>query len=127
MNTGNIIEEIKKKYPGKTIILDPEEDPTEIICEIDPTADHAERSIALAVVGKSKSHVHKKSTEVYEAIKGQLIVYTNGKKFMLQEGEKMTIKPGEVHYAEGNEAWFLTYSEPGWRLDDHIVNFKAKP
>lgn len=121
MNTSKIIDEIKKKYPRKAIILDPQDNPTEIICEIDPTVDHPEKSVALAVVGKSKSHVHKKSTEIYEAMKGALTVYKNGNKFTLQEGEKMTIKPGEVHHVEGHETWFLTYSEPGWTFEDHIV------
>ena len=121
MNTQKIVEEIKKEHPGKTIILDPQDNPTEIICEIDPTSNHPEKSIALAVVGRSKPHVHKKSTEVYEAVKGELTVYKNEKKFVLNEGEKIMINPSEVHYVEGDEAWFLTYSEPGWRFDDHII------
>ena len=121
MNAQKIIEEIKKQYPGKTIILDPQDDPTEIICEIDPTADHPEKSIALAVVGRSKPHYHKTSTEIYETIKGVLIVYKSGKKYTLREGEKLTIKAGEPHNVEGEEAWFLTYSKPGWRFEDHIL------
>jgi len=121
MDSKRIIQEIKEKYPGKAIICDPEENPTEIICEIDPTSKHLEKSIALAVVGKSKLHYHKKSTEIYEAIKGELTVIIDGKKHELMEGQKITIKPGEVHSAEGEDAWFLTYSKPGWRFDDHIV------
>ncbi|OGM11327.1 hypothetical protein A2Z22_05065 [Candidatus Woesebacteria bacterium RBG_16_34_12] len=121
MNTDKIVEEIKKQYPGKAIVLDPEDNPTEIICEIDPSSDHPERSVALAVVGKSKHHYHKRSTEIYETKKGMLTVYINGKKFILNKGEKITIKPEEVHSVEGDEAWFLTYSKPGWRYDDHIV------
>ena len=121
MDAQKVIEEIKKKYPGKTIILDPQDNPSEIICEIDPTIDHPEKSIALAVVGRSKPHYHKKSTEIYEVIKGELTVYKSGKKYVLKEGKKLKIEPDEVHNVEGEEAWFLTYSEPGWRLDDQIV------
>ncbi len=121
MDTKRIIEEIKEKYPGKTIICEPEENPREIICEIDPTSEHPGKSVALAVVGKSKLHFHKNSTEIYKALKGKLIVIIGGKKHILKEGEKITIKPHEIHSAEGNEAWFLTYSKPGWRFDDHIV------
>src|SRR3989344_9675092 len=113
MNIKKIIKKLRFKYPGKEIILDPQDNPTEIICEREPTADHPERSIALAIVGKSKPHYHKKSEEVYEAVKGILIVYKNGKKIILKEGGKITIAPKTIHYVEGNEAWFLTYSEPG--------------
>ena len=121
MITQKIIQEIKKKYPGKAIILDPKDNPTEIVCEIEPTTDHPEKSIAIAVVGRSKPHYHKNSTEIYEAVKGELTVYKSGKKYVLKEGERLTIETGEVHNVEGDEAWFMTYSAPGWRLDDHIV------
>ena len=121
MDANKIIEEIKREYPGKAIVLNPEDNPTEIICEIDPSSDHPESTVALVVVGKSKSHYHKKSTEIYETKKGVLTVYINGKKFVLNEGKKITIKPGEIHSVEGDEAWFLTYSKPGWRFDDHII------
>lgn len=121
MNTQKIVKELYTKYPGKEIVLDPSENPTEIICELEPTSDHPERSTALAIVGKSKPHYHKKSTEIYEAVKGTLTVYKGGKKFMLNEGEKITIEPNIVHYVEGDEAWFLTYSTPGWTFEDHIV------
>lgn len=121
MDVKKIVAELKKKYPGKDIIFDPPEDPTEIIVEIEPTKDHPERSLALAVVGSSKPHYHKKSTEVYEVTKGELTIYLDNKRHILREGEKMTIKPNVVHSVEGNETWFLTYSSPGWTFDDHIV------
>jgi len=121
MNSKKIIKELQNKYPDKEVILDPPENPTEIICELEPTSDHTERSIALAIVGISKRHYHKKSTEIYEAVKGILTVYKGGKKFVLHEGEKITIEPNIIHYVEGDEAWFLTYSKPGWTFEDHIV------
>src|SRR5688572_852642 len=113
MNSQKIVSELQEKYPGKEIILDPTDNPTEIICELEPTTNHPEKSIAFAIVGKSKPHYHKKSTEIYEAVKGILTVYKNREKYVLHEGEKLTIEPGVVHYVEGDEAWFLTYSEPG--------------
>lgn len=121
MDVKKIIDEIKRKYPGKTIVLDSKDTPKEIICEIDPSSDHPESSVALVVVGKSKSHYHIKSTEIYETVKGVLTVFINGHKFILREGEKITIKPKEVHTVESDESWFLAYSKPGWRSDDHIV------
>ena len=121
MDVAKVVKELKKEYPGKTIIKSPPDNPTEIICEVEPTSDHPERSLAVAVVGKSPLHYHKKTTEIYKAIKGKLIVYRNGKKHKLKEGNRITIKPGEIHYAEGNEVWFNTYSKPGWTFEDHIL------
>jgi len=121
MNTQKIIKELQAQHPGKKVILDPPDNPTEIICEIEPTAVHPERSVALAIVGTSKPHYHKKSTEIYEAIKGILTVYIEGKKHVLHEGEKITIEPHVIHYVEGDETWFLIYSSPGWTFEDHIV------
>ena len=36
MNTQKIIKELHARYPGKQVILDPPENPTEIICELSP-------------------------------------------------------------------------------------------
>ena len=121
MNTQKIIKELHQLYPGKKVILDPSENPTEIICEISPTSKHPENSIALAIVGSSKPHYHKYTTEIYEARKGILTVYVNGKKHVLNEGEKITIEKNTVHYVEGDEAWFLIHSNPGWTFEDHIL------
>lgn len=121
MNTDKILKKLKRKYPGKNIIFNPRDNPTEIVCEIDPTSEHPEKSLAMAVVGKSLPHYHKKTTEIYEVIKGKLTVYKNGKKFLLKEKDKMTIELNVTHYVEGDETWFLTYSKPGWTLKDHIL------
>jgi len=121
MNVQKILKAIDDKYPGKKTILDPPENPTEIVCELEPTSDHPEQSTALAIVGRSKPHYHKISTEIYEAVKGTLTVYKDGQKFILKEGEKITIKPNVIHHVEGVEAWFLTYSKPGWIFEDHII------
>lgn len=121
MNLKKVIEDLKTEYPGKEIILDPPENATEIIVEIEPTKDHPEKSLAMAVVGKSKPHYHKKTTEIYEVTRGELNLYIDGKKHVLKEGENMTIEPNTVHYAEGDETWFLTHSKPGWTFEDHIL------
>ena len=120
MNVKKIIKELKTKYPGKNIVYDPA-NPCEIIVEIEPAKDHPERSLALAVVGKSKPHYHKTTTETYEVVKGELLLTVKGKKHILKTGEKMTIKPKSIHSAEGKETWFLIHSTPGWTVEDHIV------
>jgi len=122
MNTERILEKLEKTYPDKNIVLAPsEENCTEIIVEVEPTADHPERSLTLAIVGKSEPHYHNKSTEVYEVTKGELTLHIEKEAFILKGGAKKTIKPGQVHYVEGNETWFLTHSTPGWTFKDHIL------
>lgn len=120
MDVGRVVGELKKKYPRKQIIKNG--DPvTEIICEIDPTAEHPEWSAAIAVVEQIAAHYHKKTTEVYEVIKGKLQLNKDGENFKLSEGDVMTINPGEVHFASGNETWIKATSKPGWVIEDHIL------
>lgn len=123
MNKEKVIRRIKERYPGKEIFIDPPEadDPVEIIVEIEPSSEHSEHSVALAVVGKSALHYHKESTEVYEAIEGELKVTVDGKVNIVKPGEQTMILPRQLHNAEGEEAWFLTHSKPGWTMGDHLV------
>ncbi|MCU7806190.1 MAG: hypothetical protein KZQ96_23705 [Candidatus Thiodiazotropha sp. (ex Lucinoma borealis)] len=123
MDKEKIIAKITSRYPGKEIIIDPPGavDPAEIIVELEPTSQHPGHSLALAVVGKSTPHYHKKTTEIYEAVEGIVKIDIEGKEVVLQPGEKVTINPKQLHHAEGNKAWFLTHSRPGWTFEDHIV------
>ena len=121
MNAARIITELQQKYPGKNIIKNDEKNPTEILCEIDPTSEHPEYDVAISVIDYSIPHYHKRSTEEYELIKGKLVVMIDGKKFLLRVGEKITIHPGSVHSARGNETWIKATSRPGWTPEDHIL------
>ena len=121
MDLEKVQKELKEKYPGNNIVVIEEGDYQEIICEIESSIDHPERSLAMAVVGRSQPHYHKVSTEVYEVVKGELIISIDGETQILNEGESLEIKPGIVHSAQGNECWFLTHSRPGWQLEDHIL------
>ena len=121
MDTEKVQKELKEKYPGNNIVVIEDGEYQEIVCELEPSIDHPERSLALAVVGRSQSHYHKVSTEVYEVVKGELTIHIDGDTKILNEGEKLEIKPGIVHSAEGNECWFLTHSRPGWQFEDHIL------
>lgn len=121
MNVNKVIKEIKIKYPCKGIIFDDPKNPSEIIVELEPARDHPERSLALAVVGKSKPHYHKTTTEIYEVVKGILKLTIDNKEYTLNPGEKITIVPNSVHSAAGDETWFLTHSTPGWKFKDHIL------
>lgn len=66
-------------------------------------------------------HYHKVNTEIYEVIKGKLIVYLAGKIFVLKKGEKIKVPPYTIHQTIGSETWFYIYSDPGWKLEDHIL------
>ncbi|MCL5676156.1 MAG: cupin domain-containing protein [Patescibacteria group bacterium] len=120
MNINKIIDELKTKYPNKNILQNGSP-VTEIVCEIDPASQHSDYSVAIAVAGKSAAHYHKKTTEIYEVIKGILNVYKNNQKIIVKKGQKITIEPGVVHWVEGKETWFRTTSSPGWIVEDHIM------
>ena len=121
MNVERIIKELSQQYLGKKIIRDDEENPAEIICEIDPAVNHLERSVAIAVIDRSKPHYHRKATETYKVIRGELVLVINSQEHKLKEGDNLTIKPEDIHYAIGNETWVEVYSSPGWSLKDHVL------
>jgi mannose-6-phosphate isomerase-like protein (cupin superfamily) len=119
MNTQKVIKELTSQYPGKTIVLNPEDRPTEILCEIDPSARHPAFSVAVAVIDRSTPHLHKMSTEKYEILKGTLTIFKDGEKNVLGVGDTIEIWPNEIHYATGNESWVKVTSRPGWTPEDH--------
>ena len=121
MNSKQIINELKQKYPGCRIILLPKENPTEIICEIDPATKHPNYSVAISVLEKSTPHYHKIVTEDYEVIKGKVLLFLDNKKLTLKTGDKQTIKPGIVHWAQSDSGWIECTSKPGWTPEDHII------
>lgn len=122
MNVKKVVFELEQRYPGKKIIKNDEENPTEIICEVEPTTDHQEYSLAVAVIDETKSHHHQKTKEVYKIIKGKLLLTIDGKEHVLNEGDSFEILPGQVHSAQGNETWIEAYSTPGWVVEDHLLD-----
>lgn len=121
MNPKAVTSQLKQNYPHKSIFKNDANNPTEIICELEPTTDHPEYSKAIAVIDRSIPHYHTKTTETYTVIKGQLTVHVKDQTHQLKEGQSITIKPGNVHWAEGNEVWVECYSEPGWTPKDHKI------
>jgi mannose-6-phosphate isomerase-like protein (cupin superfamily) len=119
MNVKKITHILFKKYPGKFILKNNEINPTEIVCEIEPTQNHPDYSIVIAVINKSIPHYHIKTIEEYEVLKGTLTLFVGSEKIILHVGEKYTIPLNVFHYAEGNETWVKTTSRPGWTKDDH--------
>lgn len=72
MNINKIISQMKRKYPRK-----------KIICETEPTEDHPDWSEAIAVIDFTRLHYHKKLTEIYEVIKGDMVNMTHQNKLKI--------------------------------------------
>jgi mannose-6-phosphate isomerase-like protein (cupin superfamily) len=121
MKKDDVISQLRALYPDKNLVCNPSDDPTEILCEIEPTSAHPEYSEAIAVVDSIAPHVHEITQETYTVISGTLEVYLNGEKQVVTEGESIVIMPGVVHYAKGNATWFSVRSQPGWTLEDHYL------
>lgn len=120
MNTDAIIETLGRRYPGKTVIKNSEEATTEILCEIEPAADHPAYSVAISVIDRTIPHSHKITTETYEVLTGTLTVYVDGVPHTMKEKQTLTILPGQVHWARGSETWIKVTSTPGWTVRDYI-------
>lgn len=121
MNHIRIIAKLENQYPGCRIIKLPENNPNEILCEIDPTENHPDYSIAISIIDQSVPHHHNQMTEVYEILTGSLSVFVDGIEHKLKEGDQLTIPPGSVHYAVGNQTWIKCTAKPGWTAEDHIM------
>ena len=121
MNVNSIVRQLKAKYPSTKIIKNDDKNPTEIIAEVEPGKKNSECGLAIVVIDKSLPHYHRKLTETYKVIKGQLSVFIDNKEHKLEQGQQLVIKPGQIHWAKGNETWIECKSEPGWTLSDHIL------
>lgn len=121
MNVSFVVKELVRRYPGKKIVKNNNDNPTEIICEVESSSEHPEYSKTISVIDKSAVHFHKLATETYKAMKGELSIFPNGKQTVLKTGEKYQIKPWTIHWAEGNETWVEICSTPGWTPDDYTL------
>jgi len=63
MDLKNILQSLSKQYPNRKIIINSKNFPTEILCEVEPTASHPNYSVAIAVIDKTHPHKHIKTTE----------------------------------------------------------------
>ncbi len=121
MNVEEIISELKTLYPGKKIVVNTPENPTEIVCEVESAFIHPEKSINVVVIDESVEHYHRNTQEEYEVMRGNLIVVKDGARHALKEGESIVILPNEHHRAEGHGTWIKVTSTPGWVDNDHYL------
>lgn len=122
-----ILNQLRKKFPGaKTFDLDGRG--KHFLSEVEPTKNHPEYDRAIEVIISSKPHKHLKMTQYYTILSGILDLHIGKKKITLHPGDKYTILPGNIHWAESeNECWLEIYSTPGWTKEDHIpVNLTNK-
>lgn len=121
MNSQKVIQELKQKYSGKKITCLPENNPSEIICEIEPPSNHPDYSVAISVIDKTAPHYHTKTTEIYEIVSGVLTLTVDGQKHEMKAGDALTIKPGQIHSALGNQTWIKCTARPAWTPEDHLM------
>ena len=124
-NFAEVIAQLKKEFPGKTVISNPQANPTEIICEVEPTSQNPDRSVAIAFIKQSEPHRHSTSVETYAVEAGKLDLYLDGIKKNLKTGQSFTIRPEIIHWAKGNWARVKVVSKPGWTAIDHVTIEKA--
>jgi mannose-6-phosphate isomerase-like protein (cupin superfamily) len=120
MNVQKVVEELKKEYPGKNIIINDPDNPTEIVCEVEPGSMNPDKSVAIAVMDENIMHYHRLAKETYEVLKGVLELTKGGKTYFLSPGEELVIEPEEYHIAKGKETWVKVTSEPAWTPEDQF-------
>ena len=118
MNRQQVLSVIDSRYPGSKVIELPAGEPKEIIVELEEREDF---SRAVAVIERSEPHFHRQMTEEYTIMEGTLQLHVDDREIRLEKGQKYTILPGVVHWAEGEPAWVQVDCYPAWSADDHIL------
>lgn len=122
MDAQKIVDELKILYPQKKIYFDKEENPTEILCELEGKDLNPERSVYVAVIDKKVTHNHRFGTEeTFEVIKGNLVLQVAGKEYALTAGKTYTSKSGEIHTVIGHGTWIKVTSKPAWEPKEHVL------
>ena len=123
MTLQEVLDYFEKNYPNAVVIKLPEDNPLELLCEIDPTENHPNYSTALSAISASKPHYHAVGTEEYEVLHGTILISVDGQIRTMYEREKITIPPGKVHSATSTDGYALVKvtSQPGWTEEDHIL------
>jgi len=120
MNVDSVIKTLTELYPDKKIIQnkDREGNIIEILC-----LDHVTKGLSeiICVVDKTLPHYHRQATEIYEVLRGKLVLNIDKEKILLQVGDNIEIEPKQVHSAEAEEAWIKITSRPGWNILDHAI------
>lgn len=119
MDAKTIVDELTQLYPGKLIKQLPPDNPSEIVCEFDPKEAHPDFSVAVAIIDRSAPHFHKFTTEIYNVVRGTLVLHVDNEEYTMYEGQEFRVTPGRVHWATGDATWVEVYCSPGYTPDDH--------
>ncbi|HUD11119.1 MAG TPA: cupin domain-containing protein [Candidatus Saccharimonadia bacterium] len=114
-----ILAMLHAQYPGKAA-YDLDGRGLHFVCEVEPVSEHPNYDRAVEVIIDSRPHIHRKMTQYYTVLRGDLELHDGGLTVKLKPGDKHTVKPGNVHWAKSDEALVEIYSEPGWTKEDHI-------
>lgn len=118
-----VVSWLKLTYPDKAVFPNRKKDPTEIVCEVEPSTRHPGWSRAVAAIFDSAPHKHNRATETYKVLKGTLALTVDGKTSVLEPGQSVRIRPGQVHSSRAvsdTPVLLEAFSRPGWRFDDQI-------
>lgn len=113
-----LVEALREEFPGKNIVLMPEEQPEEVVAEI--SQDERE-SVAVALIDRSRPHRHRFITETYLVESGTLFLYVDGREHVLNPGETYRIVPGQIHWAAGAATRVRVTAAPPWTPADHLL------
>jgi mannose-6-phosphate isomerase-like protein (cupin superfamily) len=121
MDIQTLLDSLHQEFPHRNIVCIPPEEPEEIIVELDRAPS---RGTALALIRRSKLHMHYRTTETYIVENGTLILFVGGERRVLRPGDRFIITPNRLHHAvseDGKFARVLITSEPPWSSEDHVL------
>ena len=122
----------KFKYPDKRVLFEPsEENPTAVVCEIEPASEHPDYSLARLALGSFEPHYHKLSSQTYDVLRGKLVLKLAlaGKEVVLIPGTEYIVPPNMVHSGESvtEDTVVEITSRPGWTPNDHVFVNQPPP
>ncbi|AKK72159.1 cupin [Chryseobacterium sp. P1-3] len=71
-----------------------------------------------------KLHYHKTATQFFYILKGEAVLYVNEEKYIVRQGESISIGPGITHFISNEtteEIEFLVISSPSTHQDRFVI------
>ncbi len=98
----------------------------ETIYEIVSGEDNQGFGLAVADIIRSQPHFHRNTVESYTLLSGRLVVYKDGRPFLLEHpGATIKILLGSIHWAESLDQYvparISVVTVPAWTAEDHIL------
>jgi GrpB-like predicted nucleotidyltransferase (UPF0157 family) len=121
MDAHQVTRELKREFPQGKIAQTPDENPTEITCEVEAEAKHPDSSRTIAVIDRVPGNLNQRSTLNFRVLKGTLNLFPYGQRQTLNVGDACTIEPHVFYWAEGDETWVEINATPAWTIQDRRV------